>query len=93
MRYLVDVAISVIVRITRLGLRHALLDFSEPEAFVALVEAFRVLLPAVSTLAAHHFRRLLLSVAQEHLEAVGDATEIAAVSVEATRRYDEVPGS
>jgi DNA-binding transcriptional MerR regulator len=68
-------------------------DLPDDEKAQALVEAFRVLLPAVSALVAHHFRRLLLSVAQEHLEAVGDATEIAAVSVEATRRYDEVPGA
>lgn len=68
-------------------------DLPDDDKAQALVEAFRVLLPAVSALVAHHFRRLLLSVAQEHLEAVGDATEIAAVSVEATRRYDEVPGA
>ena len=43
-----------------------------------LVEAFRTLLPTVTTLVAHHFRSVLLEVAQEHLEAVGDATELAA---------------
>ena len=31
------------------------------------------LLPTVTTLVAHHFRSVLLEVAQEHLEAVGDA--------------------
>lgn len=43
-----------------------------------LVDAFRTLLPTVTTLVAHHFRSVLLAVAQEHLEAVGDVTELAA---------------
>jgi DNA-binding transcriptional MerR regulator len=43
-----------------------------------LVAAFRTLLPTVTALVAHHFRSLLLEAAQEHLEAVGDATELAA---------------
>ena len=34
--------------------------------------------PSVTALVAHHFRRVLLEVAQEHLEAVGHETEIAA---------------
>lgn len=63
-------------------------DLPDDDKAEQLVEAFRVLLPAVSDLVAHHFRRLLLAVAQEHLEAVGDASEIAAVAVEATRRIE-----
>ena len=31
-----------------------------------------MLLPSVTALVAHHFRRVLLAVAQEHLEAVGE---------------------
>ena len=47
-----------------------------------LVEAFRTLLPTVTTLVAHHFRSVLLEVAQEHLEAVGESSELAAASAE-----------
>ena len=36
------------------------------------------MLPTVTTLVAHHFRRVLLEVAQEHLEAVGEPAELAA---------------
>ncbi len=61
-------------------------ELPDVEKAERLVEAFRVLLPAVGGLVAHHFERLLLTVAQEHLEAVGDATEIAAATVEANRR-------
>jgi DNA-binding transcriptional MerR regulator len=65
---------------------------SDDDKAQQLVEAFRVLLPAVSALVAHHFQRLLLEVAQEHLEAVGDATELAAVSEESTRRFEGTSG-
>ena len=40
------------------------------------------LLPAVTALVAHHFRRVLLAVAQEHLESVGEDHELAAASAE-----------
>lgn len=38
-----------------------------------LLESFASLLPAVSTLVEHHFRQVLLEVAQEHLARVGEA--------------------
>jgi len=63
----------------------------EEQKAEALVDAFRVVLPAVSELVAHHFRRVLLQVAQEHLEAVGHPAEIAAASAEAARRLESVP--
>lgn len=63
-------------------------ELSDDDKAQQLVEAFRVLLPSVSALVAHHFQRLLLAVAQEHLEAVGDATELAAVNEESTRRFE-----
>lgn len=66
-------------------------DRAEEEKAEELVEAFRVVLPAVSELVAHHFRRVLLQVAQEHLEAVGHPAEIAAASAEAARRLESVP--
>ncbi|MGI9022312.1 MAG: MerR family transcriptional regulator [Acidimicrobiales bacterium] len=53
-------------------------DLTEEERAQRMVDAFRVLLPAVTDMVAHHFRRILLQVAQEHLEPVGDPTEIAA---------------
>jgi len=53
-----------------------------------LVEAFHELLPAAVTLVAHHFRRILLAVAQEHIEAVGDDEELAAVRSESRRRLE-----
>ena len=47
-------------------------DRSDREKADQLVAAFRVLLPAVTALVEHHFRRVLLAVAQEHLESVGE---------------------
>ena len=47
-----------------------------------LVAAFRTLLPTVTTLVANHFRSVLLEVAQEHLEAVGDPSELSVASSE-----------
>jgi DNA-binding transcriptional MerR regulator len=38
-------------------------------ASARMVEAFRELLPAVTLLVSHHFRRVLLEVAEEHIEA------------------------
>jgi DNA-binding transcriptional MerR regulator len=53
-----------------------------------LVDAFRVLLPSVTSLVAHHFRRVLLEVAQEHIEAVGAPEERAAVDAEGGRALE-----
>jgi DNA-binding transcriptional MerR regulator len=53
-------------------------DLSDEAKAERLVEAFRTLLPTVTTLVSHHFRSVLLEVAQEHLEAVGDPSELAA---------------
>ena len=57
-------------------------DLTDDERAERLVAAFRTLLPTVTTLVANHFRRVLLEVAQEHLEAVGEPTELAAASNE-----------
>ncbi|MFN2608878.1 MAG: MerR family transcriptional regulator [Acidimicrobiales bacterium] len=57
-------------------------DLAEADRAERMVAAFRVLLPTVTDMVAHHFRRILLQVAQEHLEAVGEPTEIAAASRE-----------
>jgi DNA-binding transcriptional MerR regulator len=60
-------------------------DLSETERAERMVDAFRVLLPTVTSLVAHHFRRILLEVAQEHLESVGEPVEIAAARTENER--------
>jgi DNA-binding transcriptional MerR regulator len=57
-------------------------DLPEDEKAERLVEAFQTLMPAVTALVAHHFRRILLQVAQEHLESVGDQTELDAASAD-----------
>lgn len=58
------------------------------EAVAELVEAFHALLPTTVALVGHHFRRILLAVAQEHIEAVGDDQEVAAVRSESIRRLE-----
>jgi DNA-binding transcriptional MerR regulator len=57
-------------------------DLDDDAKAEQLVEAFRTLLPTATTLVANHFRSVLLEVAQEHLEAVGDPTELAAARAE-----------
>ena len=64
-------------------------ELPEDEHAALLVDAFRALLPTVTTIVAHHFRRVLLEVAQEHLEAVGDPAELAAAEAEAELLADE----
>lgn len=60
---------------------------TDEEAAAQLVEAFRKLLPAVTELVANHFRRVLLSVAEEHIERVGGDAEVRATRAE-SRRLD-----
>jgi len=57
-------------------------DMAEDEKAQRLVEAFNTLMPAVTALVAHHFRRILLQVAQEHLESVGDTSELVAAAAD-----------
>jgi DNA-binding transcriptional MerR regulator len=54
-----------------------------------LVAAFEELLPATLTIVAHHFRRTLLAVAQEHIERVGSDDERELVTAAADRPLDE----
>jgi DNA-binding transcriptional MerR regulator len=58
------------------------------DAAVRLVAAFEELLPATLTIVAHHFRRTLLAVAQEHIERVGTDGERSLVAVSAERRLE-----
>ncbi len=54
-----------------------------------LVAAFEELLPATMTIVAHHFKRTLLAVAQEHIERVGSDDERELVTAAADRPLDE----
>jgi DNA-binding transcriptional MerR regulator len=79
-------AVALFDRHVRVPLRSS--DLSDDEKARQLVDAFRTLLPAVTALVEHHFRRVLLAVAQQHLESVGEEHELAAASVEAARRLE-----
>jgi DNA-binding transcriptional MerR regulator len=85
-RDIAEAAVELFDRYVRVPLRAS--DIPDDEKAERLVGAFRVLLPSVTALVAHHFRRVLLEVAQEHLESVGEATELAAVNAEAARRLE-----
>jgi hypothetical protein len=71
--------------------RHPLRDQGLPsdEAAARLVAAFEEVLPATLTIVAHHFRRILLAVAQQHIEQVGSDDERKVVAAKALRQLDE----
>ena len=60
-------------------------DLSDDEKAGLLVDAFDALLPAITTLVTHHFRQVLLTVAQQHLEKTGAADVLSAARVESDR--------
>ena len=70
--------------------RHPLREAGLPDhqAATALVAAFEAMLPAVTTLVAHHFRRILLNVALAHIEHVGGDAELEAVRDRNRRRLE-----
>jgi DNA-binding transcriptional MerR regulator len=70
--------------------RHPLREHGLPdeEAAARLVAAFEDVLPATLTIVAHHFRRTLLAVAQEHIERVGNDDERTVVAANALRQLD-----
>lgn len=82
-REIAERAVALFDEFVRRPLRAS--DRPDDEKARQLVDAFRVLLPAVSGLVAHHFRRVLLTVAQEHLEQVGEHAELLAANAEAAR--------
>ena len=64
-------------------IRHRLRDDSqvdEATAAIRLVDAFRALLPATTTLVGHHFTRVLLQAALDHIEHVGTDPELDAIA-------------
>jgi DNA-binding transcriptional MerR regulator len=79
-RAIAEDAVAMFDEHVREPLREA--PLSDQERADELVEAFRTLLPTVTTLVAQHFRGVLLEVAQEHLEAVGEPAEIVAAAAE-----------
>ena len=85
-RALAERAVELFDEHVRQALRRE--GLADAEAASRLVEAFDALLPATVALIAHQSRRILLAVAQEHIEAVGDRNEVAVVRSEARRRLE-----
>lgn len=79
-RAIAEEAVAMFDRHVREPLRDA--PMSDEARAAQLVDTFRSLLPAVTALVAQHFRGVLLEVAQEHLERVGDDAELAAAASE-----------
>jgi DNA-binding transcriptional MerR regulator len=69
MRATAEKAVDLFDRYVRQALRAE--GVTEGVAAERLVSAFEEILPATMTIVSHHFRRTLLSVAQEHIERVG----------------------
>jgi DNA-binding transcriptional MerR regulator len=83
MRAVAEQAVELFDTHVRQPLRSA--GLADEAAAARLVDAFNQLLPATTEFVSHHFRRVLLQVAQEHIESVGGEAERAAVAAEATR--------
>jgi DNA-binding transcriptional MerR regulator len=79
-RAIAEDAVQMFDRHVREPLRTA--DLSDDEKAQRLVDAFRTLLPTATTLVAQHFRSVLLEIATEHLEAVGEPAELTAARSE-----------
>lgn len=79
-RGIAEAAVSMFDHHVRAPLRDT--PISDAERAERLVDAFRTMLPTVTMLVANHFRSVLLDVAREHLESVGDHVELAAASAE-----------
>jgi DNA-binding transcriptional MerR regulator len=88
-RAIAEDAVAMFDGYVRQPLRDAVM--TDDERATRLVEAFRELLPTVTTLVAHHFRSVLLEVAQEHLERVGDHTELSAAAERTDRDKAATP--
>ncbi len=88
MRALAERAVELFDESVRKPIRDTTAD--QQEAADQLVRAFRELLPAVTQLVSHHFRRLLLEIAEAHIEKVGDEAEVEATRAE-SRRLEREP--
>jgi DNA-binding transcriptional MerR regulator len=80
MRKIATEAVDLFVRFVRDPIRAG--ASSEEVAAAELVDAFKKMLPATTTLVAHHFERVLLSVARARIEEDGSDSELAAVRSE-----------
>ncbi len=76
-RALAEHAVALFDEHIRTPLREA--ASSESDAAEKIVAAFGELLPAVTTLVSHHFKRVLLAVAEEHIQRTGapDSSSVA----------------
>lgn len=70
--------------------RKPILERGGDDAAGRLVAAFDTLLPAATSLVAHHFRHMLLAVAEEHIAQVGDPAEIAAARAASRPRLEVI---
>lgn len=77
-RAIAEDAVEMFDEHVRKPLRDA--ELTDSERAKRLVDAFHTLLPTATALVGNHFRRVLLEVAQEHLEAVGETIELDAAS-------------
>ena len=68
MRAVAEHAVELFVRFVRDPIRAEAV--SEEEAAEKLVESFRRMLPATTSLVSHHFQRVLLAAAQERIEKI-----------------------
>jgi len=75
-RAIAEEAVRMFDEHVRTPLRDA--DLSDEAKADRLVDAFATLLPTATTLVAQHFRAVLLEVATEHLEKIGETAELAA---------------
>ena len=66
MRGVAERAVDLFVRFVRDPIQGS--SESEEDAAARMVEAFRKMLPATTSLVAHHFRQVLLAVAEERIE-------------------------
>ncbi len=89
MRATAERAVELFDAYVRRPLRNQDSASSDEEAAGLLVAAFEELLPATLTVVAHHFRRTLLAVAQEHIERVGTDGELSVVAVNAERGLED----
>ncbi len=79
-RAIAESAVAMFDEHVRAPLQAAPID--DAERAERLVAAFRTMLPTVTTLVAAHFRGVLLEVAREHLESIGDDAELTAAAAE-----------
>jgi DNA-binding transcriptional MerR regulator len=84
LRGLADRAVELFDEHVRKPIRDTAPDPNEASA--RTIEAFRELLPAVTLIVSHHFRRVLLEVAEEHIDAPGEGSRTGGATPPTDRR-------